>query len=85
MAGSLCTSSEGVSRLTDRERELIDVIVAHPSAKYLAIADRMGISEHTVHNHLTHIYQKLNVVNRTELLLYAMSRRLDGSRQPRGA
>lgn len=63
---------DAVSRLTERERELIRVIVAKPSAKYLAIGAQMGISEHTVHNHLTSIYQKLNVVNRTDMLLYAV-------------
>jgi two-component system, NarL family, response regulator LiaR len=70
---------DAVSSLTLRERQLIAVIVAHPSAKYLAIADRMGISEHTVHNHLTHIYQKLHVVNRSDLLVYAVSRGLGGN------
>ena len=71
MAGSLCTP-EGVSRLTDRERELIRVILDNPGAKYMIIGAQMGISEHTVHNHLSSIYHKLNLVNRTDLLFYAV-------------
>jgi len=64
--------SNALWRLTERERELIRAMVAQPSAKYLAIGARLGISEHTVHNHLTSIYHKLNVVNRTDMLLYAV-------------
>ncbi len=45
-----------IAHLTQRERELIDAIVSNPSAKYISIADRLHISEHTVHNHLSNIY-----------------------------
>jgi two-component system, NarL family, response regulator LiaR len=71
-ARSLRTLSEGVSRLTRRERELIRAIVDNPGAKYLVIGGQLGISEHTVHNHLSSIYHKLNLVNRTDLLFYAV-------------
>lgn len=60
--------------LTWRERELVRVIVAHPSAKYSAIADALGITAHTVHNHLTRIYLKLDVKNRSALLAHVMAR-----------
>lgn len=69
---SLRTPKEGVSRLTGRERELIRAIVDNPGAKYLVIGAQLGISEHTVHNHLSSIYHKLNLVNRTDLLFYAV-------------
>jgi two-component system, NarL family, response regulator LiaR len=69
---SLRTPAEGVSRLTGRERELIRAIVDNPGAKYLVIGAQLGISEHTVHNHLSSIYHKLNLVNRTDLLFYAV-------------
>jgi DNA-binding NarL/FixJ family response regulator len=72
MARSLCTPSEGVSRLTGRERELIRVILDNPGAKYMVIGAQLGISEHTVHNHLSSIYHKLNLANRTDLLFYAV-------------
>lgn len=60
-----------LARLTLREMELIRAIVGDPSAKYMSIAGRLGISEHTVHNHLSNIYQKLNLINRIDLLMYA--------------
>jgi len=66
------TAGDRLARLTARERELIRVLVANPGAKYLVIAAQMGISEHTVHNHLSSIYQKLQVVNRNDLLVYAV-------------
>ncbi|HEX7888031.1 MAG TPA: LuxR C-terminal-related transcriptional regulator [Ramlibacter sp.] len=64
--------------LTARELEVIRAVVANPSAKYLTIAAMLKVSEHTVHNHLTNIYQKLNVVNRTGLLHYAITNRIAG-------
>jgi len=69
---SLRTAGEGVSRLTGRERELIRAVVENPGAKYLVIGAQLGIGEHTVHNHLSSIYQKLNLANRTDLLFYAV-------------
>jgi two-component system, NarL family, response regulator LiaR len=82
-ARSLRTPAEGVSRLTGRERELIRAIVDNPGAKYLVIGAQLGISEHTVHNHLSSIYHKLNLVNRTDLLFYAVRHGL--VEQPAGA
>jgi NarL family two-component system response regulator LiaR len=61
-----------LAQLTSRERELIRNIVANPSGKYIAIAEKLGISEHTVHNHLSSIYNKLGLINRTDLVIYAM-------------
>ena len=70
------------ARLTLRERELIRAIVGDPSAKYMCIAGRLGISEHTVHNHLSNIYQKLNLINRIDLLMYALKHGLTNSEEP---
>ncbi|MFB4402741.1 MULTISPECIES: response regulator transcription factor [Pseudomonas] len=70
------------ARLTLRERELVRAIVGDPSAKYLCIAGRLGISEHTVHNHLSNIYQKLNLTNRIDLLMYAVRHGLIGGEEP---
>lgn len=60
------------AKLTFRERELIRNIVANPSSKYIAIAEKLSISEHTVHNHLSSIYSKLGLVDRTGLVVYAL-------------
>lgn len=70
------------AQLTLRERELIRTIVRDPSAKYLCIAARLGISEHTVHNHLSSIYHKLNLINRTDLLMYALKHGLSNCEEP---
>ncbi len=50
--------------LTAREREILDQLVA--GASYKAIAGRLGISVHTVNNHIRHIYEKLHVNSRAE-------------------
>jgi NarL family two-component system response regulator LiaR len=68
--------------LTLRERELIHAIVGDPSAKYMCIAGRLGISEHTVHNHLSNIYHKLNLINRIDLLMYALKHGLTDNEEP---
>lgn len=76
----------GVQRklpLTARELEVIRAVLAYPSAKYIAIAAMLKVSEHTVHNHLTSIYQKLNVVNRTGLLHFAITNQIAGVAEPR--
>ncbi|QEY65013.1 response regulator transcription factor [Metapseudomonas lalkuanensis] len=70
------------SQLTLRERELIRAIVGDPSAKYMCIAARLGISEHTVHNHLSSIYHKLNLINRVDLLMYALKHGLASGGEP---
>jgi len=36
------------------------------------IAPRLGITEHTVSNYLFHIYNKLGISSRVELVLYMM-------------
>lgn len=72
-----------LARLTLRERELIRAIAANPSDKYMTIAQRLGISEHTVHNHLSSIYHKLGLINRIDLLVYALKHRLvEGEEHP---
>lgn len=50
--------------LTHRERELLKFIVKGFSNQQ--IANELNISETTVKNHLTNIFKKLNVTNRTQ-------------------
>jgi two-component system nitrate/nitrite response regulator NarL len=63
--------------LTARELEIIAAVVAGYTNK--DIAQRFSISEHTVKNHLTNIFDKLGLSNRLELLLYALEHRLTGN------
>jgi DNA-binding NarL/FixJ family response regulator len=37
------------------------------------IAELLSLSEHTVKNYMFHIFDKLGISNRVELVLYAMS------------
>jgi DNA-binding NarL/FixJ family response regulator len=57
------------SSLTSRESEIVRMVGAGLRNK--EIADRLCLSEGTVKIHLHHIYNKLNVANRLELLHYA--------------
>ena len=50
--------------LTDRESEVLGLVAKGLANKQIAVA--LGISEHTVKFHVSSIYSKLNVTNRTE-------------------
>ncbi|MCK9983931.1 MAG: hypothetical protein AzoDbin1_00403 [Azoarcus sp.] len=63
-----------IASLTPKEVEVIGAVVRYKGAKSLVIADDLGISEHTLRNHLTAIYHKLEVHGRLELYLYAKER-----------
>jgi two-component system nitrate/nitrite response regulator NarL len=57
--------------LTDREREIMRLVSEGLSNK--AIARRLNISDGTIKVHLHHIYQKLEINNRTVLAALAIS------------
>ncbi len=61
-----------IASLTPREREIVGAIVRSRGGKSLEIADSLHISEHTLRNHLTLIYEKLGVRNRLDLFAYAI-------------
>ena len=60
------SESEPLSQgpLTDRESEVLGLLAKGLANKQIAVA--LGISEHTVKFHVSSIYAKLNVTNRTE-------------------
>lgn len=80
--------------LTARELKIVKTIVAENGATNKYMAEKLFISEHTLRNHLSSIYQKLGVRNRLELYVYAIrqglahlpdappSRNARGSAQP---
>jgi len=63
--------AQRIASLTAREREVIGMIVQGNGALNKELAERAFISERTLRNHLTAIYQKLDVANRLELYMYA--------------
>lgn len=65
-----------IASLTQREREIVRAIVRNHGDKSLAIAELLHISEHTLRNHLTLIYEKLGVRNRLGMYAFAMERGL---------
>ena len=56
--------------LTTREREVLQLIAEGSSSK--KIAEALFISPKTVETHRTHIMDKLNIHNRTDLVKYAI-------------
>lgn len=63
--------AEKIASLTKREREIIAAIVRNKGAKSIVIAEELHMSEHTLRNHLTTVYSKLDVRGRLELFVYA--------------
>lgn len=57
--------------LTTKEKLIVAAIVSETGATNKVIADQLFISEHTLRNHLTSIYQKLHVSSRLGLYVYA--------------
>jgi DNA-binding NarL/FixJ family response regulator len=56
-------------KLTPREREIVAMVAQ--GLRNRVIAERLGISEGTVKLHLHHVYEKLDLSGRVELLLFA--------------
>ena len=55
-----------VKPLTDREKDLLGSLAA--GLTYAEVAERMGISRHTVHTHAKNIYHKLHASGRTQAI-----------------
>ena len=65
-----------IAALTPKERHIIDMLMNEKGARNKVLADKLHMSEHTLRNHLTAIYSKLQVAGRLELYLYAASHHL---------
>ncbi len=60
--------------LTARESEVVRLVARGMSNK--AIAHQLGISPRTVEGHLNHVFDKLGILSRTELVHFALASRL---------
>lgn len=62
-------SSESQAELTQREREVLGLVAGGLANKQ--IARKLDIAERTVKAHLTHIFQRIGVTDRTQAALWA--------------
>jgi DNA-binding NarL/FixJ family response regulator len=67
-----------IRSLTSREREIINVMTKQGHSTNKQIAVHLNMSEHTLRNHLSSIYSKLEVENRLELVMYAVKHHISG-------
>ena len=65
-----------IASLTPRERQIVSAIGSDAAANSRIISERLYISEHTLRNHLTSIYEKLDLSSRLELFAYASKHNL---------
>lgn len=66
-------NAEGMRLLTNREEDVVRLVAE--GLQNREIAEKLKLSEHTVKNYLFHIFEKLGVSSRVELVLYAVSSR----------
>ena len=73
---SIRSNTEITPNLTERELEVIKALAQGKSNK--EIAQALGISEKTVRNHASNIYNKLHIFDRTQAVIYAIRRGIVG-------
>ena len=64
-------NSSGKSLLTAREEQVVALVADGLSNR--EVANELGLSEHTIKKYLLHIFDKLGISTRVELVLYAVS------------
>jgi len=70
------SNTEITPNLTERELGVIKALAQGKSNK--EIAQALGISEKTVRNHASNIYNKLHIFDRTQAVIYAIRRGIVG-------
>lgn len=64
------------ARLTEREREFVELVCDEREMTYDQIADKMGVSRRTVDGYREEIFQKFNIKSKTGLVLFAIKNRI---------
>jgi two-component system, NarL family, nitrate/nitrite response regulator NarL len=67
------TTRSTLDALTRREQKVLQAIIANKVSRNKDLAKQLFISESTLRNHLSAIYQKLGVSNKLDLYVYAQS------------
>jgi len=66
------TGTRGETLLTPRESRVVELVAEGLANR--SISSQLGVTENTIKKSLLHIFDKLGVSNRVELVLYALSR-----------
>lgn len=66
-----------IAELTPKERQIVTAVAVSPGVNNKELSKQLFMSEHTLRNHLSAIYQKLGVGNRLQLYVYAVKHGLD--------
>ena len=66
------SNAHGRPLLTKRETDVVKLVVDGYANR--DVAAKLGLTEHTVSNYLFHIYEKLGISSRVELVLYSLKR-----------
>lgn len=70
-------NTPGLERLSRREADVVRLVADGLTNKQISL--QLGLSEHTVKNYLFHVFDKLGVSTRVELVLYCLQDRQNGS------
>ncbi len=68
----------GLDSLTEREKEILELIAEGLTNK--EIAERVFLSQKTVRNYVSSIFQKIHVSHRTQAAIYYLNRKKDEDR-----
>jgi DNA-binding NarL/FixJ family response regulator len=74
IASGVRTADQATDGMTAREIEVLKLMSSGLANKQIAY--RLKISEKTVRNHISHIYEKIGVVDRAQAALYAVRKGL---------
>jgi DNA-binding NarL/FixJ family response regulator len=64
------TDARGNALLTRREEDIVFLVAE--GLRNRQIGEQLKLSEHTIRNHLFHIFEKLGISSRSELILYSI-------------